>query len=108
MPPWLLRALQQQKREMSALFRGWEAEGLATVPLSQFAQGVRSVCGFTLSDDELRQLLAAVQPSLGEPPSGRTIRMMPFDYKLLTRHVTANAKRQASQYIRTAASDARA
>jgi hypothetical protein len=83
---------------------GWEMEGRSTVPLSQFAQGVRDRCGFSLSDDELRQMLAAVHPERGEPPVGRSVREQPLDYKLLTRAVKMNAGRKASTYIRRSSS----
>ena len=102
LPQWLVRMLQERQREVAELFHGWESAGFATVQLGQLAQGLRSVCSVSLSDEELRQVVIAVEPSLGEPPAGRLIRLHNFDYKLLARAVSVETKRARSQYIRQA------
>ena len=101
LPQWLVRMLQERQRDVAELFRGWEGAGFATVQLGQLAQGLRS-CGVTLSDEELRQVVMAVEPSLGEPPSGPLLRLQQFDYKQLARAVSVETKRARSQYIRQA------
>ena len=101
LPQWLVRMLQERQRDVAELFRGWEGAGFATVQLGQLAQGLRS-CGVSLSDEELRQVVMAVEPSLGEPPAGPLLRLQQFDYKQLARAVSVETKRARSQYIRQA------
>eukprot|EP00964_Phaeocystis_antarctica_P033452 scaffold18973_cov66-Phaeocystis_antarctica.AAC.5 len=58
---------------MAERCRGWDGDAAwhGTVPLGLYAQAVHGVCGFVLSEDELCQLLCAVHPEQGEPPSGK-------------------------------------
>ena len=58
---------------MAERCRGWDSDAAwhGTVPLGLYAQAVHGVCGFVLSEDELCQLLCAVHPEQGEPPSGK-------------------------------------
>ena len=53
--------------------RTWDGDAAwgGRVPLGLYAQAVHSVCGFVLSEEELRQLLRALHPEVGEPPGGK-------------------------------------
>ena len=55
--------------------RTWDGDAAwgGTVPLGLYAQAVHSVCGFVLSEHELRQLLRALHPEVGEPPGGKNM-----------------------------------
>lgn len=79
-----------------------ESRGLSSVPLGQFARDLHGVCGFALSDEELRKLTVAVQPAQGEPAAGRSIREQPLDYHALLRAMNMSAAREHSQYLRRA------
>ena len=94
---------------MGELCRGWDGDAAwhGTVPLGLYEKAVHSVCGFLLSEDELCQLLCAVHPGQGEPPSGKFLREQPFDYNRLTHAVKVNAARSASAYIRSSSSPPR-
>ena len=105
LPSWLLSTLKQHNAEIAELFRGWDAARRGTVPLGVFAQAVHGVCGVVLSEDELGQLLCAVQqPEQGEPPSGKPLHEQAFDYNRLTHAIKVNTARSASAYIRRSSS----
>lgn len=104
LPSWLLSTLKQHHAEIAELFRGWDAARRGTVPLGVFAQAVHGVCGVVLSEDELGQLLCAVQPEQGEPPSGKPLHEQAFDYNRLTHAIKVNKSRSASAYIRRSSS----
>jgi hypothetical protein len=101
LPMALAPLLRLHKRAVHSLFHRWEANGLRTVPLEAFAQGVHEICGIHLSDDDLLATLQSVEPVRADQViADPRWRSRPLDCPRLWRRLQSSAARLASQYIK--------
>jgi hypothetical protein len=101
LPEILQELVRLQKRNIFQLFRDWEEAGNASVPLRVFAQGIQSVTGTRLSDDDLLTVLQCADPVRGdEMLVGERWRSRKVDCTRLYRKMQNYAARASSRYIR--------
>jgi len=99
LPKSLHSLLRDHKRAAFDLFRRWEDNGKRTVPLGVLAEGVRHLCNVELSNEELMQVLKAVEPTQGGATPDAKFRSRLIDTQRLWRRLQAASSRLAHQYI---------
>lgn len=103
LPEALQYLLPDYKRAMFDMFRRWEEKGNRSVRLDVFAEGVRRICGISLSDEDLFAVLRVAEPRQGDEMipdgDGDEWRARLVDTSRLWRSLRMASARIKSKYI---------
>ena len=103
LPAVLLPLLRLHKRAAYMLFEQWEQQDGGLVSVQHFSDGIHSVMGVRLSDDDLLRVLQCAEPIRGEDVLADTdwpSRLL--DSRRVFRRLQTHAARLASHYIKAA------